>query len=463
MTDTASNLPRFGQGELPDRTTQADILANRHTEGALEQHKREGLVLAARARLLALGIIAVMLPFLNPNPEVLYYEALLGLLMLNGLAQQRVGRVGRSGLELGLLFVDLALMTFALVVPNPFDDSTWPAAMGYRFGNAIYFFVILAAGTLSYSWRTIVSIGTWMAGLWAIGLGYVWWFGRTVPEMTTSIYAAFPDDPQIAKLLDPNSANLDFRVQEVVIFVIVASILAVSVRRFNRLLLSNAVLERQRENLSRYFSPNVVEELSSHDEPLSRTRMHDVAVLFVDIVGFTEYTLDRDPQEVIETLRQFHARMETEVFAHGGTLDKYLGDGLMATFGTPVAGVQDATNALHCARAMLASVEQWNAERIERGEAAIRTCFGLHYGPVVLGDIGANRLEFAVIGTTVNVASRLEKLTRDLNVKLAISDASRVRVNDETKVANGVLDGFVEHPGQKIRGLDRDITVWSLG
>jgi len=103
--------------------------------------------------------------------------------------------------------------------------------------------------------------------------------------------------------------------------------------------------------------------------------------------------------------------MEREVFQYGGTLDKYLGDGLMATFGTPFAGDSDALNALRCARGMIASIAELNRERRDRNEPPIQVSVGLHYGQVVLWDIGLNRLEFAVIGTTVNAASRLEALT----------------------------------------------------
>src|SRR6202012_4779916 len=105
-----------------------------------------------------------------------------------------------------------------------------------------------------------------------------------------------------------------------------------------------------------------------------------------------------------------------------GTLDKYLGDGLMATFGTPFAGDADAGNALRCAQAMLATIAQWNAERDSAREPPIKVSFGLHYGPVVLGDIGMTCLEFAVIGSTVNAASRLEALTRALGFSLVASD-----------------------------------------
>ena len=150
---------------------------------------------------------------------------------------------------------------------------------------------------------------------------------------------------------------------------IVASMLGVATRRSHNLLLSQAAAERERANLARYFSPNVVEELSHNDEPLKKVRNQNVAVLFVDIVGFTTFAAQRSPQEVIETLREFHDLMERQVFSHEGTLDKYLGDGLMATFGTPVAGGSDATNALECVRAMTTSLESWNQDRQQKGAA----------------------------------------------------------------------------------------------
>ena len=87
-------------------------------------------------------------------------------------------------------------------------------------------------------------------------------------------------------------------------------------------------MERERGNLARYFSPNVVEELSGHDEPLKQVRTQNVAVLFVDIVGFTAFANARTPDEVVRTLREFHALMEQEVFRHSGTLDKISATGL---------------------------------------------------------------------------------------------------------------------------------------
>lgn len=436
---------------------------SKYTEAALLRHKREGMTLSVRARWVALAAIAVFLVFLNPNREVLFYHAILALLAANGWLIQRVARVGQSRAELALIFADLAIMTFGIVMPNPLSGEQLPLAMQYRYDNFIYFFVILAAGTLAFSWRTVIAIGVWTAGIWAVALALATWWAAPVPELSEAAQSAFAGHADLATRLDPNAFQLRLRIQEVVVFLIVALTLGLSARRFNRLLVDNAALERERANLSRYFSPNVVEELSQNDEPLKQVRRQEIAVLFVDIVGFTRFSADLDPYAVIEVLRGFHARMEAEVFRYDGTLDKYLGDGLMATFGTPLAGETDATNALDCARAMVRVIDGWNRERRQRGEAEIHAGIGVHYGTAVLGDIGANRLEFAAIGTAVNVASRLEALTRSLSARLVISDALRARVLQEGGGAATALDGFTRRPDQSVRGIEESMTIWTLG
>ena len=236
------------------------------------------------------------------------------------------------------MFCDLALLTFISVVPSPWSTAHWPIAMQFHFDNFIYFFVLLATATLAYSWRTVIAMGIWTSVLWVIGVGWAYLQPATHVALAERIRAAVGPDLRMFSIIDPTTINLGGRVQEISVFLIVAFTLAVAVRRSNLLLISHAGIERERTNLARYFSPNVVAELSGNDEPLKQVRTQDVAVLFADIVGFTRYAEGRSPTEVIGTLREFHERMEREVFRHQGTLDKYLGDGLMATFGTPFTG-----------------------------------------------------------------------------------------------------------------------------
>lgn len=448
--------------QIPGFTPPRDALPeNRYVLGALARHKQEGLEMAVRARTVAMFIIAIMVLFVTPWPGVLYYLALIGVYILIGLAQRRYGRVGQNVPELVLLFCDLALMVVVCVVPNPFDDRTWPLAFQYQFDNFYYFFVILAFATLSYSWRTIIAVGTWTFALWMLTLLAVAYLTEAPGAARDAVFALYPDADPMAYFLDPTNVSTPQRIQEAVIFLIVAVTIALSVRRFNMLTLSQAEVERERANLARYFSPNVVEQLSTNDEPLKQVREQNIAVLFVDIVGFTGFAADRSPQDVIETLRAFHARMEAEVFAQDGTLDKYMGDGLMATFGTPVSVGQDALRAVRAARAMAASIDAWNVERQEHGAPPIRTSFGVHFGPAVLGDIGANRLEFAVIGATVNLASRLEGLTRTLDATIVISEAAMAELQADGAEAAAERTGWEHIPDQVIRGLDERIAVWA--
>ncbi len=403
----------------------------------------------------------MLLPFINPDPNVLYYIVMLLPFLVLGWFQVKVARVGQSKTEILLILLDWALMIFILLAPNPFDSREWPLAMGYRFDAFKCFYVLLASVLLAYSWRTMRLIGYATALFWAFGFLVIWLISAKDHGLRSSAYDAFGIDGKMAVFLDPNNLHFDLRLHEVVVFVIVAMTLTIAVRRRERLLMEHTVLERERTSLARYFSPNMVEELSQNDEPPKQIRMQDIAVLFVDIVGFTHYAASRAPQDVIKTLRDFHQHMEIEIFRHDGTLDKYLGDGLMATFGTPTASDHDAKNAMACAKAMIRAVDRWNDERAAKSEPTIKVGFGLHYAPVVLGDFGANRLEFAVIGNTVNVASRIEALTRDLSTPLAVSDHLMARLRQEN-TGEQAGQTLVRHDDLAIRGIDQRMTVWTL-
>lgn len=221
--------------------------------------------------------------------------------------------------------------------------------------------------------------------------------------------------------------------------------------------------ERARANLARYFPPNMVEVLANADDPFGPARQEQIAVLFADIVGFTRICEEQPPAAAFALLRDFQSRMSRQIFAFSGTLDKYTGDGMMATFGTPRPGPRDATNALRCARAMQRMVGEWNDERRARGEDAVGVCLGLHYGPALLGNIGdENRLEFAVIGDTVNIASRLEKLARPLAASIVVSQALIDAAMREDQDAAACLAGFESLGPQPIRGRDEPVPVWVL-
>jgi adenylate cyclase len=222
--------------------------------------------------------------------------------------------------------------------------------------------------------------------------------------------------------------------------------------------------ERARANLARYVSPSLIDTLANKDEPFGPPREQTVGVLFADIRGFTTLSETMSPKDVMGLLRNFHARMDAVVFDHDGTLDDHVGDAIFATFGVPDTGPRDATNALACARGMLQAMEAWNEERTVKKRLPISLGIGVHYGPAVLGDIGSDRaMDFTVIGDTVNVASRLERLTRSLDTDLVASEALVERVRNEANGGDSNLVADMKKGGaQEIRGRKEKVSIFVL-
>ena len=224
-----------------------------------------------------------------------------------------------------------------------------------------------------------------------------------------------------------------------------------------------AAAERARSNLARYFSPNLVGLLADRDEPLGPVRRETVAVLFADIVGFTRMAERMAPDAVVSMLREFHEHMAGEIFACGGTIDKYIGDAILAVFGLPTAEPQDAARALCCSGRILQALERWNAQRSARGEPALAIGIGINYGPAVLGDVGSDQgLSFTVIGDTVNTAHRLQVLTRTLQTPLVVADALIAKLDGgRTEEVDRLLGQLRDQGEQVLRGRSTPVRIWT--
>ena len=221
--------------------------------------------------------------------------------------------------------------------------------------------------------------------------------------------------------------------------------------------------ERARNNLARYFSPNLVELLAAQDEPLGAVRRETVAVLFADIVGFTQMAETMAPEAVMAMLREFHARMTAQIFACGGTVDKYIGDAIVAVFGVPHASSKDAANALACAGKMLDALENWNCDRDRAAEGRLAMGIGVNYGPAVVGDVGSEHsMSFTVIGDTVNTAERLQTLTRTLGTPLVVGDALVAAVKGSSpEFASEVMEQLEDQGEQRLRGRAGPVRIWT--
>ena len=202
----------------------------------------------------------------------------------------------------------------------------------------------------------------------------------------------------------------------------------------SRLTKDVALFERTNLQLGRYFSPKIREEIERLDfdinERPKETQM--VAVLFTDLVGFTKLSENLEPSEALELLSAYQKRMVGPIFKNQGTVDKFIGDAVMATFGTPVSRGNDAQNALSCARDMQIAMREWEKERSEKDLPTIKHRIGIHYGRCVVGNIGSEeRMEFAVIGDTVNVAARICDACKDTGAQTLISEAVKEKLDEE--------------------------------
>ena len=236
-------------------------------------------------------------------------------------------------------------------------------------------------------------------------------------------------------------------------------------RRLQEAQAAERAAERARANLARYFSPKLVETLAAKDQPLGAVRRQNLAMLFADIVGFTRLSETLEPELVMELLRDIHGWMERAIFQFDGSIEGYIGDAVLAIFGFPEAGEKDASNALSCAYELLTASKIWSQARAKKGLSPIHIGIGLHYGPVVLGDVGTEEyVEFTVIGDTVNTASRLQQATRTLQCDLVVGQelVNAVKEENEREDTTNLLERLHPHGDLAIRGRTQAVGIWTL-
>lgn len=192
--------------------------------------------------------------------------------------------------------------------------------------------------------------------------------------------------------------------------------------------------EVARANYSRFLPEYVVKQMLDNPESFKLGGVSQtITILFADIRGFTRISEHAAPEKIVSLLNRYFSAMTDIIFAHGGTLDKYLGDGLMALFGAPTATPDDASNALNAAVAMQRRMLGINRELHDEGFPEIGVGMGLHTGEVIVGYVGSERRsEYTAIGDTVNTSSRLESNAR--GGEILISDATAQAAHSRYKL-----------------------------
>ncbi len=373
----------------------------------LTEQKKAGKISA----LIRIGIFTIMLfSFLaleKSFPWTALPIALLGCYALSGLIGLGLAVAGiyRPWFEFAYSTLDIFILFgfFAAIA----ELYHLPVYEILRLPGATLIFLFLALSAMRYKVSLIAYTLTLYAALWffmVFAIGETPKTGETVRSVVLPLSAEF---------------------MRLAITALVALTVGILVYRTRQLLFSSIIERRRTANLSKYLPNTLVGNMANEGVGLiDETRCQNAAVLFVDIRGFTKMSENLPPKDIIRFLTEFRARMSSVIAANGGTIDKFIGDAIMVVFGIPEPAEKDARSALLCGFGMLNSLDDWNKERFEKGLEPVEVGIGIHFGEVIAGALGdETRVEYTVLGDTVNVAERLESLTRQQNTSLIVSGA----------------------------------------
>jgi len=221
-----------------------------------------------------------------------------------------------------------------------------------------------------------------------------------------------------------------------------------------------------RKMFSSYVSPKIVEQLVDHPEwaKLGGERK-EVTLLFSDIRGFTTFSEKREPEEVVLMLNEYFKEMTEVVFHWDGTLDKFIGDAILAFWGAPLDQPDHAERAVRCALHMSDRLDMLHAKWLAEGKEALDCGIGINTGPVVIGNIGAvgKKMDYTVIGDHVNIGSRVQGLTKTYKTRIILTEYTVAKIQtliDEGRM--GHLD-LVSADTVTVKGKETPVKVFRLG
>jgi adenylate cyclase len=279
-----------------------------------------------------------------------------------------------------------------------------PAPLYLKAPTMLYAFILIALRTLRFEPWLVLLAGIAAALGWVVLVAYAVLGGGGA--QITHDFATYAMSYQVL---------LGAEVDKVVSVMMVTLILTLGLVRARKLLFRAVTDQVAASELSRFFAPEVAGRIRDSDMALEpgQAELRTAAILMVDMRGFTPLTHELAPREVMALLSEYQSRVVAAVTEHGGSIDKFMGDGVLASFGATRASPSFAADALRALDVLMDDTATWASERAARGLPAPGVGAAIATGPVMVGTIGDDRrLEYTVIGDPVNLAAKLEKHTK---------------------------------------------------
>ncbi len=361
-----------------------------------------------------LSIVALFgfLYWISPKPDVALDIIPWALLIYLVLTVTRVIWSHRARLPNWSLFFS-ALFDIALLMVLIWSFHLryeQPPSFYLKAPTMLYVFIFIALRTLRFEAWLVLLVGGVASLGWIILTGYVL-FSDPADNMQTRDYVTY---------LTSNSVLLGAEIDKIIAIAVVTVIIALAIYRAKRLLVQSVSEQTAAQELSRFFAPEVAARIKGSDQEITAGtgEMRQAAILNLDMRGFTGLAGHEPPEVVLDLLAQYQRRMVPIIRKHGGGVDKFLGDGVMATFGAAAPSETYAADALRALDEALEAAAQWRAETEAAGHASPAVNGAVATGAILFGAVGdAERLEYTVIGDAVNLSAKLEKENKLLSTR----------------------------------------------
>jgi adenylate cyclase len=339
------------------------------------------------------------------------------------------------------VIADIALL-MALIFSFHLKNAQ-TAAFYLKVPTLLYVFLFIALRALRFEARLVAFTGVAAAVGWA-GLTYYVASGRGGPPNQTHNFVEY---------MTSNALLVGAEVDKIIAILLTTAVLALAISRARHLLVQSVTEGAAARDLSRFFDPGVAARIRGAALSIKpgEGELRDVAILTVDLRGFTRLSTELQPGDVMKLLQDYQGRVCPLIVSNGGSIDKFLGDGILASFGAVAPSPTVAADAMRAADAVIEAADRWAAERRAAGLPPLSIGLAAASGRVVFGAVGdGERLEFTVIGDAVNFAAKLEKHNKDEKTRALVDSDTYGKAQQQGYAAPAVRE---RRPGRKVAGV----------